>query len=173
MLGVDALSLLHQLASSPSKATDALKLLHELQVHQVELDLQHDQMEQTRHELATELERYIELYDSAPIAYLTVEFSGKIIDGNFAAARLLGLERGNVCGIAVETFLTPASRVKLLSMLAKVRDNRLSGSCIAQINTTDGSTRPTLAIANLSPDGQSLLLLFIEQINGMADLPSG
>ena len=49
--GVGTLSLLHELASTPARADEALKLLHELQVHQVELDLQHEQMEATRREL--------------------------------------------------------------------------------------------------------------------------
>jgi hypothetical protein len=52
-----ALSLLHRLASDPASAADALKLLHELQVHQVELDLQHEQMEQQLLELSGALSR--------------------------------------------------------------------------------------------------------------------
>lgn len=52
-----ALSLLHRLASDPASAADALKLLHELQVHQVELDLQHEQMEQQLLELSETLRR--------------------------------------------------------------------------------------------------------------------
>ena len=51
-LGTEALTLLHGLASTPQTASDALKLLHELQVHQVELDLQHEQAEQECRQLA-------------------------------------------------------------------------------------------------------------------------
>jgi hypothetical protein len=56
--GVEALTLLHDLASAPASAGDALKLLHELQVYQVELDLQYEQMELSQRELAEELHRY-------------------------------------------------------------------------------------------------------------------
>lgn len=55
--GTGALTLLHRLAGDPASAGDALKLLHELQVHQVELDLQHEQMEQQLLELGEALRR--------------------------------------------------------------------------------------------------------------------
>ncbi len=67
--GVGTLQLLHELASTPESAVDALKLLHELQVHQVELDLQHEQIEITQRELAEDLARYQALYELAPLAY--------------------------------------------------------------------------------------------------------
>ena len=56
-VSVGALTRLHNLASAPESVDDALKLLHELQVYQVELDLQHEQMEATRRELAEDLAR--------------------------------------------------------------------------------------------------------------------
>jgi hypothetical protein len=59
----DALSVLHALASSPQTAADALTLLHELQVHQVELDLQAQELQESRAELESALRRQIELYD--------------------------------------------------------------------------------------------------------------
>src|SRR5690606_2737816 len=65
--GANALSLLYTLASSPASADDALKLLHELQVHQVELDLLHEQVDNTQRELAEELARYKAFYESAPV----------------------------------------------------------------------------------------------------------
>src|SRR5450432_4185853 len=80
--GVDALSVLHNLAASPESAGDALKLLHELQVHQVELAMQHEQLEQSRTEVAESLERYVERFDLAPVGYFTVEPNGRIVEGN-------------------------------------------------------------------------------------------
>ena len=76
--GMQALTLLHGLASEPDTASDALKLLHELQVHQVELDLQHEQAEQDRRELTENLANSAALFDLAPFAYLTLEREGLV-----------------------------------------------------------------------------------------------
>ena len=57
-LGVETLQLLYRLASDPDSAADALKLLHELQVHQVELDLVHQEIEASHAALTVELGQY-------------------------------------------------------------------------------------------------------------------
>src|SRR5438270_10029759 len=96
--GVEALNVLHGLAASPESAGDALKLLHELQVHQVELSMQNEQMEQSRAEIADSLELYIERFDFAPVGYFTVEPDGRIVEGNLAGADLFGVDRGELPG---------------------------------------------------------------------------
>ena len=68
-----ALGVLLELASTPSTASDALALLHELQVHQVELDLQDEELRGTRDELEVALRRQVALYDHAPVGYLTID----------------------------------------------------------------------------------------------------
>ena len=84
--GTQALTLLHGLASTPETATDALKLLHELQVHQVELDLQHEQAEQECRQFAEDLANYTCLFDLAPFAYLSLDPEGLVIAANRIAA---------------------------------------------------------------------------------------
>src|SRR5512141_1919197 len=61
-----ALAILHELASSPATAADSLKLLHELQVHQVELDLQEEELRRSVADLETALFRQAQLHDFAP-----------------------------------------------------------------------------------------------------------
>ena len=77
---------------------DALRLLHELQVHQVELEMQNEELRDTRAALEGSLQRYTELFDFAPIGYVTIDAAGAIRELNFAAARLLGAPRGQVVG---------------------------------------------------------------------------
>src|SRR3984893_12096825 len=101
--GIDALNVLHNLAGSPQSAGDALKLLHELQVHQVELAMQHEQMEQSRAEVAESLERYIERFDFAPVGYFTLEPDGGIIEGNLAGAELFAVDRAALPGPPIAT----------------------------------------------------------------------
>ena len=80
-----------QKAMSPA-ATD--ELLHELRVHQIELEMQNDELRFAQVELDASRARYFDLYDLAPIAYCTVSDAGLIVQANLSAAALLGVERG-------------------------------------------------------------------------------
>jgi PAS domain S-box-containing protein len=75
---------------------DAQKLAHELQVHQIELEMQNDELRRTQLGLEEALDRYADLFDFAPVAHLTLEADGEILEANLAAGELLGLERGRL-----------------------------------------------------------------------------
>jgi PAS domain S-box-containing protein len=127
--GMDALTVLHNLAGSPDSAGDALKLLHELQVHQVELAMQHEQMEQSRLEVAESLERYVERFDFAPVGYFTVEQDGRIVEGNLAGAELFQVDRAELPGRAIENLVAAESRAALRAVLDRLRKNGPSEAC--------------------------------------------
>jgi PAS domain S-box-containing protein len=69
---------------------EALRQLHELKVHQLELEMQNEELQRTRAELHASLTRYTELYEFAPVGYLTLSAAGAIKDLNQVAAKLLG-----------------------------------------------------------------------------------
>lgn len=75
---------------------DLRRLQHELEVHQIELEMQNEELRANRDELAAGLERYTELYDFAPVGYLTLDRDGKILAANLTTTRLLGLERATL-----------------------------------------------------------------------------
>ncbi|MFO7579552.1 MAG: PAS domain S-box protein [Nitrosomonas halophila] len=160
-LGKDALSMLYDLARDPAAAGDALKLLHELQVHQVELDLQHEQMEQDRNELVEALARYAELYEFAPVGYFIVDSESKIIEGNRTGARLFGVECAELSGQRIDSFLAPASGQVLRALLERLRiDSR--GSCESQTRGGQGTSRCLQVVATISPNSGYFLLAFME-----------
>ena len=80
-------------ASQGLNAKDLPRLVHELHVHQIELEMQNSELEKTRAELETALSLYTDLYDFAPVGYLTLTAEGDISRINLTGARLLGVER--------------------------------------------------------------------------------
>jgi len=73
-------------------------LLHELQVHQIELEMQNDELRRDQLEIEAAHERYLDLYDFAPVGYLTLDDKGLIASANLTAAALLGKERRALVG---------------------------------------------------------------------------
>jgi PAS domain S-box-containing protein len=158
--GIGTLSLLHRLASTPERADEALKLLHELQVHQVELDLQHEHMEATRRELMEECARYKALYEYAPAGYLCVGLEGEILEANDAGAELLGLAPDLLRGRRLESLLLPASRPLLNELLDEMRNGAGRSSSEVTFVGTNGPRR-LLVVASVSPSGGSCLMIFV------------
>ena len=72
------------------------KMLHELQVHQVELEMQNEELRQTQVKLDATRARYFDLYDLAPVGYCTVSEKGLVLEINFTAASLLNMARSDV-----------------------------------------------------------------------------
>jgi PAS domain S-box-containing protein len=75
---------------SPGKTR---KVLHELKVHQIELEMQNEELRRAQIELGASRARYFDLYDLAPVGYFTINDNGLILESNLTAARLLGAER--------------------------------------------------------------------------------
>jgi PAS domain-containing protein len=154
-IGAQALTLLHDLASSPETAGDALKLLHELQVHQVELDLQYEQAEQERHQLDEDLCMYSALFEMAPFAYVTLNRDGLLLAANRIAADWFAPAHGNEwSGRRVEDLLAPECRSAIRDLLTQVRAGGGRHSCTVQAKAGSGSAH---AVASVGTDGQVLM----------------
>lgn len=103
-----AMRVLHGLAASPDTAPDALALLHELQVHQVELELQADMLQASHAEMDAALKRLKQLYDCAPVPYFTMARDTRVADANAAGARCLGVATTAMPGVRLDSVLSPA-----------------------------------------------------------------
>jgi len=77
----------------PGTAEDTARLVHELQVHQIELEMQNEELQQSHAQVETLLAQYTDLYDLAPAGYLTFDREGAIRQVNLTGARLFGVER--------------------------------------------------------------------------------
>ncbi len=90
-----------EIASAGQEWTDEIRhLVHELEIHRTELEMQNQQLRESRAQLEDSNARYTDLYDFAPVAYLTLDASGKIEEANLTAAALFRIERGQLIGRA-------------------------------------------------------------------------
>jgi PAS domain S-box-containing protein len=158
--GVDALSVLHNLAGSPESAGDALKLLHELQVHQIELAMQHEQLEQGRAEVAESLERYVERFDFAPVGYFTIEPDGRIVEANLAGADLFEVDRADLPGRSIEDLIAADSRADLRAVLNRLRKDGPSEGCEVYSEPAGRPRRLLQAVGKAAPRSQFLYVTF-------------
>lgn len=111
---------MNTIGPSPPETELAHRLLHELRVHQVELEMQNEELRNSRAQAEAALERYTELYDFSPLAYFTVDRSGTILQTNLAAARLLGTERARLMHRRLGAFVAPHDLPALNTFLRQV-----------------------------------------------------
>jgi PAS domain S-box-containing protein len=89
---------------------DTAELVHELQVHQIELEMQNEALRKAQAEVEKSRSRYFDLYDFAPVGYVTFDQKGMILEANLAGAKLLGVERSLLVRLPFIRFLSPESR---------------------------------------------------------------
>jgi len=158
----DALSVLHALASSPVTASDALTLLHELLVHQVELDLQAQELRESRAELESALRRQIELYDHQPAGSFTVDERLVLHELNQTGADMLGVGRDAAPGLPFDAFLDPESARRFRSAISSVDAGAHRPSCRFNLCPKDGPARPVLASFAADPAANRFLVSVTE-----------
>jgi PAS domain S-box-containing protein len=93
------------------RAEDMEKLIRELQSFSSDLELKNEELARIRSELEETLEKYVDLYDFSPVGYFTVTETGSIVEVNLTGARLLGVERTQLCKRIFSEFMPPDFRV--------------------------------------------------------------
>jgi PAS domain S-box-containing protein len=108
---IDKLAAAAAAASPPLPAAEELTAaVHELRVHQIELEMQNEELRRAQLELDAQREKYFELFDMAPVGYLTLSDKGVVGDANFTAAHLLGVERQLLLGQPFSAFVVAADQ---------------------------------------------------------------
>jgi PAS domain S-box-containing protein len=118
---------------------DPERLLHELDVHRVELEMQNEQLRSQQSELEKSQARYADLYDLAPVSYLTLDAHGRILEVNRTGARLLGVAQGRLIRRSFRGFVDSPSQAAFLAHLAKVFKKRAGQSSHLRLLRADGT----------------------------------
>ena len=109
--------------------TNPERLVHELEVHQIELEMQNEELRKARDVERSALEKYSELYDFAPVGYLTLDREGMAREANLASARLLGIERSRLVKQRLVRFVAAADQRTFTAFLTKVFQSKVSECC--------------------------------------------
>jgi signal transduction histidine kinase/ActR/RegA family two-component response regulator len=121
----------------PPTEAERERLQHELEVHQVELELQNASLQAIQAELQTALERYTELYEFAPVGYLSLGPDGEIRQLNLAAATLLGTERSHLVSRRLGQFVSLADRAAFADFLQGAFAGQQAGTC--EVSLAEGA----------------------------------
>jgi PAS domain-containing protein len=108
---------------------DIKKLLHELQVHQIELEMQNEELRQAYATSETALKKYTMLYDFAPMGYFTLDSNGMISDLNFTGAEMLGERRFSLINASFRSFVVDESKQVFNDFFQKISTGDTKESC--------------------------------------------
>jgi PAS domain S-box-containing protein len=118
---------------------EAGRLIHELQVHQIELEMQNEELRKSQAELEESRTKYSDLYDFAPVGYFTFDKHGLILEANLAAATQLGVERSRFINKPFRAYIVTEDREIFDTHLQEVFKGDARETCEVRLKKIDGS----------------------------------
>jgi len=111
------------------REVDARALLHELRVHELELEMQNEELRRARGEMELALQRYTEIFDFSPIGYATLQGDRLIADVNFAASEMLGRSRALLSGMSFERLVAFPDRPAFEALIRAAQSSGEKKTC--------------------------------------------
>src|SRR5215475_11549449 len=141
------------------------QLVHDLEIHQVELKIQNEELRDAQVQLAESRDRYRELYEFAPVAYVTLDRDGRVLESNRMAAKMLGVEPRDLRHARFAKFLTTESQDTWYLHLQAVSSSETTQVCEIRIRSADGSLR-SIRVESFSAGRPHVLSSFIDLTEG-------
>ena len=143
---------------------EILRLIHELDVHQIELELQNEELQQARTQAQASADKYKELYDFAPSGYFTLSERGEIIDLNLTGANLLCKTRSKLIKSQFGFFVTNDTKAIFNKFLEVALKTRVKQSCEVAL-TTVGTKSIYVYISGIAIEKDEQLLINVTDIS--------
>jgi PAS domain S-box-containing protein len=141
---------------------ETMRLVHQLAVHQIELDLQQQELRQARERLAESLARYVDLYDFAPAGYLTLDVDGVVVQSNLTGAELLGVERARALGLRFVDKVAQADRDMVDRFIERALRTRGEHTCEVPLVRYAQPNAVVAIEARRTPAGDQLRLALVD-----------
>ncbi|MBU1154497.1 MAG: PAS domain S-box protein [Proteobacteria bacterium] len=147
-------------ASSQVNGHDLAQLVHELEVHQAELEIQNEELRLTQAKLEDARDQYFDLYDQAPVGYLSTDAKGRILQANLTIASMLAMPRGNLVGRSLYLCVARDHHKTLLDLLKSGSGDRGKQTLAIEMIRKDGSRFHAQVESATQLDDDGLLLQF-------------
>jgi PAS domain S-box-containing protein len=156
-----------QKSSATDANADTQRLIHELEVHQIELEMQNEELLQANAELESTLSQYAELYAFASVGYLTLTRDGTIRRANLTAVKLMGVELSELIKRRFAVFISPESRTSFSAFLDRVFTSSNKETCEVTIqnNGSDPFLVQIEAIVDSSAERDGLCYATVSDIS--------
>jgi PAS domain S-box-containing protein len=141
---------------------DTQKLLHELQLYQVELEMQNEELKGAKETIEAGLAKYSELYDFAPVGYFSFDRNGAILQVNLTGAGILGIERSLLVKQLFGIFISQADRAVFTSFLQKVFEGEEKRSCELMLLSKNKEPLYARIDARILRDGRECLATVVD-----------
>ena len=145
--------------------SDTKKLLHELQVHQIELEMQNEELREANESTELALKKYTMLYDLAPMGYFTLDNSGTICELNFTGAEMLGERRFSLINSNFKLFVSNESKPIFNEFIKKVFSSNYKESCEVKLGYDDKSLTQVYIEGVVTGDDKNCLLSVVDISN--------
>lgn len=146
----------------PDSPANLQRLLHELQVHQIELELQNEELRQAQSHVEGALEHFADFYDFSPVGFVTLGRDGAISRLNLTAARLFGMERSRLIGKRFAAFVGDGQRQAFNDFLQRMFAGDARHTCELTLAIDGLSPRDVEINATLSPDRQECRAVVVD-----------
>lgn len=121
-------------------SAETRRMLHELHVHQIELEMQNAELRRVQVELDAARARYFDLYDLAPVGYCTISERGLVLEANLTAATLLDVARNALVGRPIVRFVREEDRDIYYLLGKRIFDTGAPQTCELRMTKRDGTT---------------------------------
>ena len=118
--------------------TDIKQLIEDLQIHQIELELQNEELRRFQQDLEKARNKYSDLYDFSPLSYFTINEKGIILEANLTAAAMVGVERGLLIGRPFPDFIVRDDQDVFYHHRRKLYETKTRQTCELRIRTKQG-----------------------------------
>ena len=141
----------------------ALRLIHELEVHQIELELQNDELIQARASERSISEKYVNLFDFAPSGYFNLSEEGNILELNLSGAKIIGKDRESLKNRRFSLFISEASNENFNQFLTRVFSSDNKEHCEIRI-VQDNEESGFFDITGIANEGRTQCFLTVENV---------
>ncbi len=148
---------------------DAHQLVHELQVHQVELEMQNEELRRVHLELEGARDRFSALYDFAPLGYLTLDADGTIREANLTAATLLGIDREDLKRKKFSQFVVAKDQDVFYHHRQKADASGVKETCQLSMRRSDGAIMTGELESIATHDGNQMRRQLLVVLNDITD----